>query len=96
MRSFESLRWGLWVLRAGPALMLLIVFGVASALTPLFLTASNIGNVIDASAVIAVLAMGQLLVIVTRGIDLSVGSTIALSSVIGALVFARVARGCRW
>jgi ribose transport system permease protein len=92
-RSFESLRWGLWVLRAGPALMLLIVFGVASALTPLFLTSSNLGNVIDASAVIAVVAMGQLLVIVTRGIDLSVGAVIALSSVIGALVYAQSAPG---
>ena len=32
---------------------------------------------------IAVVALGQLLVIVTRGIDLSVGSTIALSGVVG-------------
>ena len=36
---------------------------------------------------IAVVALGQLLVIVTRGIDLSVGSTIALSGVVGAVVF---------
>ena len=36
---------------------------------------------------IAVLALGQLLVIVTRGIDLSVGSTIALSGVVGAIVY---------
>ncbi len=36
---------------------------------------------------IAVLAMAQLLVIVTRGIDLSVGSTLALSAVVGAMVF---------
>ena len=36
---------------------------------------------------IAVVALGQLLVIVTRGIDLSVGSTIALSGVVGAIVF---------
>ena len=33
------------------------------------------------------LAIGQLLVILTRGIDLSVGSTLALASVVGALVF---------
>ena len=37
--------------------------------------------------------MGQLLVIVTRGIDLSVGATVALSSVIGSLVFARADSG---
>ncbi len=33
------------------------------------------------------LALGQLLVIVTRGIDLSVGATIALSGVVGAIVY---------
>ncbi len=73
--------------------MLVLVVAVASTLTPLFLTTSNLGNVIDASAVIAVVAMGQLLVIVTRGIDLSVGATIALSSVVGSLVFVRVDSG---
>ena len=39
---------------------------------------------------IAVLALGQLLVIVSRGIDLSVGSTVALSGVVGAIVFSHV------
>ena len=41
----------------------------------MFLTSRNIGNVFSQTSVIAVLALGQLLVIVTRGIDLSVGST---------------------
>jgi ribose transport system permease protein len=43
--------------------------------------------------VIAVLAVGQLLVILTRGIDLSVGSTLALASVVGSLVFAATGGG---
>lgn len=77
----------LLVLRAGPILMLAIVMVAASLTTPLFLTTGNLGNVLDASAVIAVLAVGQLLVILTRGIDLSVGSTLALSTVVGAIVF---------
>jgi ribose transport system permease protein len=81
------------LLKAGPVLMLVAVVVAASVATPLFLTTNNLGNVLDASAVIAVLAMGQLLVIVTRGIDLSVGSVVALSSVVGALVFARVDSG---
>ena len=37
--------------------------------------------------------MGQLLVIVTRGVDLSVGATVALSSVVGALAFGTVDAG---
>jgi ribose transport system permease protein len=52
-----------------------------------FPTTRNIGNVLSQTSVIAIVALGQLLVIVTRGIDLSVGSTIALSGVTGAIVF---------
>ena len=58
-----------------------------SLLSPVFLTTENVGNVLSQTAVIAVLAIGQLLVILTRGIDLSVGSTLALASVVGAIVF---------
>lgn len=86
-RSFTALRVIMAVLRIGPALMLVLVFIAASLLSPVFLTAENIGNVMSATAVIAVLATGQLLVIITRGVDLSVGSTVALASVMGALVF---------
>jgi ribose transport system permease protein len=82
-----TLRVALWLLRAGPVLILgLVVLGV-TFVTPLFLTTRNLGNVLAQTAVISVLALGQLLVIVTRGIDLSVGSTLALTTVVGALVF---------
>ncbi len=74
-------------LRAGPALILLLLIVVVSLTTPIFFTSRNIGNVFSQTSVIAVVALGQLLVIVTRGIDLSVGSTIALSGVVGAVVF---------
>jgi len=77
-------------LRLGPALVLLILCTVVSLTTPYFFTSRNIGNVLSQTAVISVLALGQLLVIITRGIDLSVGSIIALSSVVGALVYQHV------
>jgi ribose transport system permease protein len=66
---------------------LIVLIIVLSQLTPVFLTTRNIGNVVAQTAVIAVLAIGQLLVIITRGIDLSVGSVLALGTVVGALVF---------
>lgn len=81
------LRLALLFLRAGPVLILGLLIVVIAMVTPLFLTPRNIGNVLAQSAVIAVLSLGQLLVIVTRGIDLSVGSTLALATVTGALVF---------
>jgi len=86
-RLFDGPRVGLAVIRVGPGLMLLVVVLVLALLSPVFLTTRNLGNVLGQSAVIAVLALAQLLVIITRGIDLSVGSTMALSAVVGALVF---------
>jgi ribose transport system permease protein len=77
-------------LQVGPALILLILVTIVSLTTPVFFTSRNLGNVLSQTAVIAVLALGQLLVIVSRGIDLSVGSTVALSGVVGAIVFEHV------
>ena len=51
---------------------------------PVFLKPDNLLNVANQIAVIAIIAIGMTLVIITRGIDLSVGSLIALSSVIAA------------
>jgi ribose transport system permease protein len=56
-------------------------------LTPNFLTPGNLGNILAQTAVIATVAIGQHLVILTRGIDLSVGANLALATVIGGLVF---------
>ena len=54
------------------------------------MTTRNIGNILAQRAVIATVAMGQHLVILTRGIDLSVGSNLALASVVGALAYKAV------
>ncbi len=84
---YRALQAGLVALRAGPFLILLILIVVVSLTTPVFPTTRNLGNVFSQTSVIAILALGQLLVIVTRGIDLSVGATVALSGVVGAIVF---------
>jgi ribose transport system permease protein len=86
-RRLDGPRLALTAIQIGPGLMLLGVILVMALLSPVFLSTRNVGNVLSQSAVIAVLAMAQLLVIVTRGIDLSVGSTLALAAVVGALVF---------
>jgi ribose transport system permease protein len=49
-----------------------------------FLSASNLRNVADQIAVIAIIAVGMTMVIITGGIDLSVGSLVALSAVLTA------------
>ncbi len=83
----------LLLLRLGPVLILLVLIVVLANLSPVFFTPQNLGNVLTQTAAIAILAIGQLLVILTRGIDLSVGSTVALSAVVGALVFGETGSG---
>ncbi len=90
---FGALRIALAALRAGPVLILLLLIVGLSLLSPVFMTTRNAGNVLAQTAVIAILAIGQLLVLLTRGIDLSVGSTLALSSVVGGLAFGAGADG---
>jgi len=81
------------ILRAGPVLMLLLLMAGLALLEPVFLTPRNIGNVLAQTAVISVLAMGQFMVIVSRGVDLSVGANVALASVVGALAFSTIDAG---
>jgi ribose transport system permease protein len=57
---------------------------------PTFLLASNLRNVANQIAVIAILAIGMTMVIITAGIDLSVGSLIALSAVTVAWLVGRL------
>lgn len=65
------------------ALGALVVLGIAMAiLSPVFLTAQNLTNVGTQAAVVAILAFGQTFVIVSAGIDLSVGSVAALSAIV--------------
>lgn len=70
--------------RFGPLLGLAILATVLSLASPQFLTVDNILNVFRQSAVNGLLALGQLLVILTAGIDLSVGSMLGLSTVVFA------------
>ncbi len=63
-----------------------LVILVGWALSPYFLTVTNVRNIIVTGAVVSILAVGQFTVIVTAGIDLSVGSVAALGSVIVAVL----------
>jgi ribose transport system permease protein len=72
--------------RLGPLLALLAMCAILTALSDHFLTFDNLMNVFRQSAVNVLLALGQLLVIVTAGIDLSVGSVLGLSCVVAALM----------
>ena len=74
-----------------PALAGVQFFGPESYRWPNFLKIDNLVNVANQIAVIAIIAIGMTMIIITGGIDLSVGSLIALSAVVSALCISRYA-----
>ncbi|MCG8532769.1 MAG: ribose ABC transporter permease [Desulfovibrionales bacterium] len=67
---------------------LIVMIVVVSFLNPNFFTAGNILNILRQTAVNAIIAVGMTMVILTAGIDLSVGSILALCGAIGASLIA--------
>jgi ribose/xylose/arabinose/galactoside ABC-type transport system permease subunit len=75
-----------WWQRLAPLLGLFLLCLVLSLASPHFLTVDNLLNVLRQSAINAILALGQLVVIITAGIDLSIGSVVGLTIVILTLL----------
>jgi ribose transport system permease protein len=71
---------------SGVAMALIVLVFVFSMLSPLFLTAGNISNIFTQIAINVILAVGMTFVILIGGIDLSVGSVMALCAVIAGTV----------
>jgi ribose/xylose/arabinose/galactoside ABC-type transport system permease subunit len=71
---------------ASVALMIIAVVVFLSFANEYFLTPRNILNVGRQASVVAIVALGQALVIISRGLDLSVGSVLGLSAVVSAFV----------
>ncbi|MFE2383831.1 ABC transporter permease [Streptomyces misionensis] len=70
--------------RRGALAVLVLVVAVASATSDTFPTWSNISSILGNNAFVWLLALGMTFVIITGGIDLSVGSMYALGGVLGA------------
>ena len=76
---------------AGVLIGLLLIVAVFSVLTPTFLSERNLINVLQQSSINACIAVGMTLVIISGGIDLSVGPVAALAAVIaGSMMLAGV------
>ncbi|HEY3940478.1 MAG TPA: ABC transporter permease [Bryobacteraceae bacterium] len=68
-----------------PFVTLIVLFIALTIATPHFLTAINLASVARQTAVINLMALGMTLVIITGGIDLSVGSILALAGLFGTM-----------
>jgi ribose transport system permease protein len=75
-----------WLQVAGILPILVLICILFSILTPNFPTAGNVVNILRQASINIVLATGLTFVILTGGIDLSVGSILGVSAVIGVLV----------
>jgi ribose transport system permease protein len=71
----------------GPLIGLIVIFIALSFLSPYFLTPRNLLNILSQVSAIGVMSVGALLIILLGGIDLSVGSVLAVSSMSMAAVY---------
>jgi ribose transport system permease protein len=68
-----------------PFVTLVVLFIALTIASPHFLTQTNLASVVRQTAVINIIALGMTLVIITAGIDLSVGSMLALAGLFGTM-----------
>jgi ribose transport system permease protein len=79
--------------RYGTIAILVVLVIVAASMSNVFLTERNILNVLRQISGSSLMALGMLFVILTRGIDLSVGSVAALGSVVSAILIPQYGTG---
>lgn len=65
---------------------LLILIAIFATLSPAFLTVANGLNILQQTSTIGIMALGQTLVVLAGGIDVSVGSTLGLGGMVAAIV----------
>ncbi|WP_107850478.1 ribose ABC transporter permease [Oceanimonas marisflavi] len=73
-----------WLIAQKSLIALILLIGVVSVLNPHFFTVDNLLNILRQTSVNAIIAVGMTLVILTAGIDLSVGSVLALCGAFAA------------
>lgn len=86
--------WRRWLNTIGPVLALLGVYGLFVLIAPpSFATLRNLETIARQTTIVGMAALGMTVVIIAGGIDLSVGSVVALSTVVIALLLQSVGTG---
>jgi ribose transport system permease protein len=70
----------------GVALVLILLIATFGAIAPGFLSIANVSNVLVQSTILTMLALPMTLIIMTEGLDLSMGAVLTLTSLIVAIV----------
>jgi ribose transport system permease protein len=82
-----ALAVALRVLAVGPVVVLACIWAAFAALSPYFFTQSNLTNVLVQSSSVALLALGASVVVMVGSLDVSLGATVGLCTVVGAVLF---------
>jgi ribose transport system permease protein len=78
--------WRRYIVGLGLPLLLATTFSYLALTTPRFASVSNIQDVLRQGAPLAILAFGQVFAVLSGGIDLSVGATVGLASVVDTTI----------
>ncbi len=87
--TLSRLTIGVFLFRLRAFIALLILIGIFTLLTPAFFTGENLVILVGQTAINAIMAVGMTFVILTGGIDLSVGSTVGLAAMVSGLLIDR-------
>jgi ribose transport system permease protein len=90
-----------------PFITLIVLIVALAIASPHFLTNTNLSSVVRQTAVINIMALGMTLIIVSGGIDLSVGAILAMGGLLGTMAMAKgysipvgvlvgIVTGCFW
>src|SRR6202162_3853168 len=85
----SGLTLGVLLFRLRALIALFVLLGIFSLLTPAFFTQQNLIILVGQTAINAIMAVGMTFVILTGGIDLSVGSTVGFSAMMSGLLINR-------
>src|SRR6476620_10734475 len=87
--GLSRLSFGVLLFRLRALIALFVLVGIFSVLSPSFFTGENLIILVGQTAINAIMAVGMTYVILTGGIDLSVGSTVGLAAMISGLLIDR-------
>ncbi|PWH17466.1 MAG: ribose ABC transporter permease [Ardenticatenia bacterium] len=80
LRVFDVQRWGI-------VLVLIVLVAILGVVSPVFLSAGNLRNILQQVSTIGILATGATVLMIAGGIDLSIGSIISVAAVVmGTLI----------
>lgn len=85
MKNKQEINWADWIIYMGMIGIFLVFTVICSAMGKDFLNINNIMNIVNQASINAILAIGASIVILTGGIDLSVGSVVGFVGIFLAM-----------